>query len=147
MKEHLRRMVETRRVYKFEASYFREDVTPYASKPRSMLFLRKLAEKVWAKHGRERLSVPKIEVIDGAKWSECDGYTRITLATSKNTRGNLPHNTIDVLLHELTHAIGYRTHGRGFIRKYTELLVEYGRCDPGELRMAMEMFGISQKRP
>jgi hypothetical protein len=145
MKEYLRRMVETRRLYKFEEEYLYKN--RYISSPRSERFLKSLASRVWEKHGRENLPVPSVKIVDGAKWSTCKGYKEIALATSKNTRRNLPHNTIDVLLHELTHAIGFSTHGHGFVGKYSELLVEYGRCDPGELRMAMEMFGISPKRP
>lgn len=144
MNQSARQMLETRRLYKWEAAALK--VTDYVGQPRTESFLQNLAAEVWAKHGRERVSVPVVNVVDGATWSDCQGYTRITLATAKNTRKNIPHNTIDVLLHELTHAIGFRTHGYGFVRKYAQLLVEYGKCDPCELRMSMEMFNLPLRK-
>lgn len=135
-------MVETRRLYLFEQVIDRLGFPAYLTRVRSEKYLRALAAKVWGKHGRSRVRVPSVDVIDGEPISYCLGYTKIVLATKKNTRSNLPHNNIEVLLHELTHAIGYTPHAKGFVRKYIQLLVEYGRCEEGKLLLAMSMFKI-----
>jgi len=135
-----KKMVDTRRLYCFENTYL---TGAYLQKPRSLRFLKTLAEKVWAKHGRKHVRVPSIAIVEGAKWSSCTGYSEIALATATSTRRNVPHNTVDVLIHELTHAMGFgNPHGPGFARKYVELLVEYGRCHEGELKLAMRLFNI-----
>lgn len=137
MKAAHRHAVETRRLYRFESTFLHPRYAPALNKPRSLRYLRALAEKVWAKHGRKGAKTPQVTIVDGAPWSTCAGYSQIVLATAKNTRGNVPHDTVEVLLHELTHALGHGTHGRGFVRRYAELLVEYGGCDAEELRLAM----------
>ena len=119
--------VETRHLYRFEN--ISTAVSKYANATRSEKTLREIARNVWAKHGRKGRRCPEVVVVDGAKWSTCSGHSLIELATAAATKGNQPHNTIGVLLHEMTHAMGYGTHGRGFVRKYFQLLVEYGKCD------------------
>lgn len=136
-------MVETRRLYKFEHVFIRAgNVPPFAIQCRSQAYLRQFAKKVWEKHGRKGVRVPTVKVRDDIDFSWCIGYSLIELSASGKARGNFKHNTIDVLLHELVHAIGYRTHGRGFVRKYIELLVEYAGFDEGELRLALGLFKI-----
>lgn len=138
----IRRRTETRRLYQFEATFLHPVNKPYINKPRSLRYLNALTARVWEKHGRKGLPPPSVDIADGAEWSTCQGYSHIVLATAKRTRHNLPHDNIEVLLHELTHAMGYGTHGPGFVRKYLQLLVEYGRCDEGELRLAMTLFRL-----
>ena len=135
--------VETRRLYRFEAAVFLpgEELAKYASRPRSEKFLKNLATKVWKKHGRKNVGVPNIEITEGT-FSYCLGYSDIVLARATNTRFNLPHNTVDVLLHELTHAMGYQTHGKSFVKKYVQLLVEYGKLSEDELLFHLAMFNI-----
>ncbi len=137
-----RRAVETRRLYRFEAVFLHPQFKPHINRPRSLQYLRRLARRVWDKHGRKGIGVPRIRVMDGLEWSYCVGYSDIVLATATRTRHHHPHDTIEVLLHELTHAMGYGTHGKGFVRKYVALLVEYGGCDEGELQLALASFGI-----
>ena len=132
--------VDTRRLYLFEHTFLIEK--PYLRKPRSIQFLRALADQVWAKHGRDGEKTPAVRITDGAATSSCLGRSEIELATATATYRNMAHNTVDTLLHELTHAMGYQSHGAGFARKYLELLSEYGQCDEGELRMAMTLFNV-----
>ena len=136
-----KKAVETRQLYQFEHKFFADK--SYLRKPRSVQFLRAITSKMWAKCGRKNTLPPSINIVDGAKFSYCFGRSKIVLATCRNTRDHFPHNTVDSLLHELTHALGYgNPHGKNFSRKYLELLVEFGRCDEGELRVAMSLFQI-----
>lgn len=132
-----REMVETRRLYQFEQVYMRDRV-----RRRSEAYLQRFARKVWAKHGRKGARVPVVKLRPDIDMSWCIGFSLIELSVSGKTRGGFQHNTVEVLLHELVHAIGYRTHGRGFVRKYIELLVEYAGFDEGELRLALGLFKI-----
>lgn len=131
MKRKHKHMVETRRLYKFESLF---EVSAFANRPRSIQYLRALCERVWAKHGRRRVRAPIIDLAPDAQYSFCRGYREIKLAPH--------HRTVDVLLHEITHALGYCTHGRAFVRRYVKLLVEYGKCDEGKLVLGLGMFGI-----
>lgn len=137
-----KRKVETRRLYKFEAIFLRPDLAGFVNRPHSIKFLRELAEKVWAKHGPKHRKIPSIVINETADWSWCIGFSEIELAIAKNTRNHFPHNTIEVLLHELVHALGYGTHGKNFVKKYIQLLVEYGKLNEGELLMGLNMFNI-----
>lgn len=139
----VRAMVETRRLYQFEQVFMRPECAPLSSiKPRSQAYLQRFARKVWAKHGRKGIRVPVVKLRQDLDHSWCVGFSLIELSISGKARGGFKHNTIEVLLHELVHAIGYRTHGRGFVRKYVELLVEYAGFDEGELRLALSLFNI-----
>lgn len=137
MKTPHSRGVETRRLYRFEN--LSRAYSAYATKPRSLSFLRRLAAAVWLKHGRRGLPVPVIEFGDGTphggeRVSYCAGYSYINLAQGQRDAS--------VLLHELTHARGHGTHGLGFARKYFDLLVEFGRCDRDALLLDAAMFKV-----
>ncbi len=137
MSKH-KRMVDTRRLYLFE-EVFTKELPLEARHARPAKFLRAMVEKVWAKHGRAGLAAPKLKYgrgleQNGVRFSFADGYSKIELSPTQRT--------LAVLLHELTHTIGYGTHGKGFVRKYIDLLVEYAGCDRGELELGMGMFGI-----
>lgn len=139
----IRQMVETRRLYRFELVFMRPRVAPAGSLlPRDEAWLQALAAQVWEKHGRRNVGVPNVRLRADIDWSWCIGYSLIELSTSGKARGGWKHNCVEVLLHELVHAIGYRTHGRGFVRKYVELLVEYAGYEEGELRLALSLFNI-----
>lgn len=126
-----RAMVETRRLYRFEKLFFAEG---FVARERSIEYLRELAARVWTKHGRRGVRVPDIKLDRTEPVSYCRGYVDIGIVPQQKS--------IDVLLHELVHAIGYRNHGRSFVRKYVELLVEFGGCEEGELRLALSLFNI-----
>ena len=138
MLAHHKHMIETRRLYLFE-QVFTRDLPIEARADKSIQFLRELAARVWRTHGRKNLDVPKVqcgsETSHGGLWfSYCDGYGLIVLSRVQRT--------VAVLLHELAHAMGYGTHGKGFVRKYVQLLVEYGKCDEGELAVALSVCNI-----
>ena len=130
--------IETHRLYKFEE--LTQAISPYANRRRTLPFLKSIAQDVWAKHGRARLDVPIIRIgkgtpCGGSTASYADGYGLIEL-----TR---PQATVGVLLHELTHSMGFgRPHGKGFVRKYFDLLVEYGRCEKGKLILDASLFKL-----
>ena len=137
-----KKAVETRRLYQFERVFMHPTRCPRINRPRSIRWLKGMAARVREKHGRKNLQVPKIHLWDRFNYSYCVGYSSIVLSTRGDTRESIPHNTLEVLLHELVHAIGYRNHDRAFVRKYVELLVEYGGMDEGELRLGMGLFRI-----
>lgn len=137
MKTAHNRAVETRRLYKFENLSIA--YSPYANKPRSLSFLRHLARAVWAQHGRRGLPCPAIEFGEGTplgadRASYCEGYSYINLCEGQRD--------VAVLLHELAHAHGHGTHGPGFVRRYFDLLVRYGRCDQTLLTLDAARFNI-----
>ena len=130
-----RRRIDTHRLYQFEE--LTGAIGPYSNKLRSQPFLRQLVDRVWTKHGRKGLPPPAIRFGPGTpvangRISYCLGYSEIELIAS--------HRTVGVLLHEIVHAPGYLTHGRGFVRKYFDLLVEYGRCERAPLLLDAKLF-------
>ncbi len=137
MKTSHRQGVETRRLYRFESLTIA--YSKYANKPRSLPFLRHLAQLVWITHGRHGNRCPVIEFGEGTPFgadraSYCEGYRYINLCEGQRD--------VAVLLHELTHARGHGTHGPGFVRRYFILLSEYGRCDYTLLMLDAARFGI-----
>ena len=89
---------------------------------------------------RAGLPVPKVVAGKGTEYSGgwCSyaaGYQKIVLTRSQRT--------VAVLLHELVHTFGFGTHGKKFVRKYIELLVEYAGCNEGELRLALGLFNVN----
>jgi hypothetical protein len=138
MKSPQVRGVETRRLYCFEGST--RALSDYANKQRRLAPLRRLAAAVWADHGRKGLPPPVIEfgtgtLFSGQSTSYCAGYSLICLVEGQRDIGTL--------LHELTHALGYGTpHGPGFVRKYFDLLVSYGRCERGALELDAALFKL-----
>ena len=130
-----RRRIDTHRLYQFEE--LTSSISPYSNRARSYPFLARLAAHVWAKHGRHGLPPPEIRFSPGTPVangpiSYCVGYSEIELIAA--------HRTVGVLLHEIVHALGYLTHGRGFVRKYFDLLVEYGRCERAPLLLDAKLF-------
>ena len=137
MKTPHRRAVETRRLYRFESLSIA--YSPYANKPRTLSFLRRLARVVWARHGRRGLPCPVVEFgngtpFGGGRAAYCEGYSYINLCEGQRS--------VTVLLHELTHARGHGTHGAGFVGKYFDLLADYGKCDQALLAIDAARFGI-----
>lgn len=132
--DRYKRAVETRRLYKFEAVFSRA-LPVETRRDRSISELRDISELVWAKHGRKWCRIPDVVCApDDAQFSYCQGFSKIALLRA--------HRNLAVLLHELTHAIGYAGHGKRFVNRYVALLVDYGGCEEGELRLGLSMFGI-----
>lgn len=133
-----KRGIETRRLYSFEANS--KAISKYAQRNRSLRFLLSVADEVWAKHGRKGRGVPAVAFGEGTPHgasvaSYCEGFRYIELVEGQRN--------VVVLVHELTHAMGYgNPHGNGFVRKYFDLLVEFGRCERGALVLEASTFGI-----
>lgn len=114
MKLSAQKAQDTRRVYAWEMTTFR-------GAPRvSIHALRRLARRVW-RETRCRAMLPTIVAgrgtpYHGRLYSYCDG-TRIVLARNERQ--------VFVLLHELTHAMGYDDHDAAFLRQYQQLLRRY----------------------
>lgn len=108
---------DTRRLYHFEEVYFRGQPTkPIAT-------LRKLGERIWqAKSKKRHKCIPIIAGQGfwhlGRYYSYCDG-SKIVLA--RNERKTF------VLIHEMTHALGYDYHDKSFVKAYLQLLIEYDK--------------------
>lgn len=131
MKRQYKQMIETRRLYAFEVMF---DCSRFANRERSERYLRALCAKVWAKHGRRNVRTPDVAIDHTIDTSFNRGFREIKLAKHQSC--------VAVLLHEIVHALGYRTHNRDFVRRYIQLLVEYGKCDECELVLAMSSLGI-----
>lgn len=102
----------------------------WATKQRSLSYLRRLLIEIWAHESPAGKSLPKLEF--GRGWhhlgffvSYCDGHRYIELA--RGQRCAL------ILIHEITHALGHRWHSAGFITRYLRLLKKYGRYEIGVL--------------
>jgi hypothetical protein len=93
-------------------------------KIRTMPQLRRLARRLWEDQKTARPdAVPQILAGRGAyqsgRWlSYCEGRRKIVLARHERN--------LRTLIHELTHAIGFGTHGAGFRQRYFALLARYG---------------------
>ena len=112
-------MIETRKLYQLEYLFPPE-------KDRSMTELSALGKRIWQSESRNMKMLPSIVAGQGSfygnKWlSFCfklpGEAPKIVLS-----RGQRKHS---VLIHEVTHALGYWDHSTSFIKKYFELLVKY----------------------
>lgn len=130
--------VETRRLYMFEN--LTGAISEYANKERSLSFLQAIANVVWVRHGRKGCAPPVVRFGPGVAHGKVQAsYTegRGLIELIENQRN------VGVLLHELTHCMGFgMPHGRAFVRKYLDLLVEYGRCERTPLVLDASMFGL-----
>ena len=126
-----KRAVETRRLYRFEN--VERHYSAYSLRRYSLRFFRRLADRLCP---GVRVDFGPGTPHAGARVSFCDwdDDRRVELAPGQRT--------LVVFLHEITHALGFGTHGRRFVRKYFELLVQYGKCKEGELKLAAGLFGI-----
>jgi hypothetical protein len=108
-----RRTIDTRKVYAFER---------WLDAPREpMAALRRLAARIWRDYGGSR-KLPRIVAGRGTRYngrcySYCLGNGLIVLARH--------HRERITVIHELTHALGPRTHGTRFQNLYAELLMGY----------------------
>lgn len=98
----------------------------WATKPRTIHFLRRLMTEVWAHESPAGKSIPALAFGEGMWYrdgfvSYCQGHSKIELACDQRN--------VLILIHEVTHALGHRWHNDGFIRRYLGLLRKYGRYD------------------
>lgn len=136
---------ETNRMYRWEDHTKRRGkVFPYTlTCERTMLDLKLFAEEVWEKHGRAGWSCPVLKSWNGLYWKQYNSEFRgWSYQFGREIRLAKRHRNRMVVLHEITHALGFYTHGRGFARRYAQLLVEYGGLDPAWIEVSMGMYGI-----
>jgi len=130
----------TRRVYLFEAQYFHGHPL---SRNMPMAKLRRIAMKIWhdlfSTSGRDYYPLPNIRAGRGVKYngslySYYEKYYGIVLA--RNQRN------IVILIHELTHALGYDDHDKAFVNQYFKLLRKFTDIDSRSLNRARIKYKI-----
>ena len=110
----------------------------YAECGRNAKFLRAMAKAVWAQHGRKNYRCPRVIFLQvpkqgGSYLNWCEGQSLIAI--------NRACQNISTLLHEMVHALGYYKHSSGFVRKYADLMSEYGKCDYAYMMVLAKMAG------
>lgn len=129
------RAAQTRRVYYFDRLVGKWNITSfYAERERSFPALQRLLDRVWAEDGRKRHSAPHLELSPTLPRSQCSGRGLISISRHERM--------YSVLLHEVTHAMGYYEHSPAFVCRYIYLLGKYARCDVGKLAIAAGLFGV-----
>jgi len=128
------RGVDTRRLYRFEAKYFRGTD---ASKVLPMKTLRRLANRIWKKYGKGK-PLPWVAAGKGTY------YGKLWLSYSQGDYIQLARNQRNflVLIHELIHSMGYDDHDRLFIKTYLKILEEYLKLDHDELHSAAKEYKL-----
>lgn len=136
--------IGTQTVYAFETliEELAWDVDPrsWAFRWVSFVDARQLLARVWAESGSKRDAPPLVRwgrihivpVASAGYYHYEDHY--ISLHPTMRSRS--------VLLHEITHALGYLQHDRRFLTHYIDLLVRYARCDPAHLTILHGLMGI-----
>ena len=104
-----------------------------------MAKLKKLLKKVWHEEDTRGLSHPY--VVAGKGTLHNDAFTSYTTGFSYIQLARHQRNSL-VLLHELTHCLGFHTHGRRFVKRYFDLLVKYLGYEMGELTLLASLFKI-----
>lgn len=137
-----RRAEETKRLYRWEDYTRRAKQLPYTlTCERTMVDLNVFAAEVWEKHGRGE--VPKISAWNGLYWKQYnERFQGWSYQQGKEIKLAKRHRNRMVVLHEITHALGHYTHGRGYVKKYAQLLQEYAGLDPAWMELSMGMFKI-----
>lgn len=128
------RGVDTRRLYRFEAEYFRGTE---ASKVLPMETLRILAHRIWKKYGKGK---PKPWIAAGRGTY----YGKLWLSYSQGDYIQLARNQRNflVLIHELIHSMGYDDHDKRFVKLYLKLLEEYLNLRHDKLTAAAKEYKL-----
>lgn len=127
---HHRRASGTRWLIKAEAGPL--SLNAWAVKQRDKRFLQRLLVDIWGHESVAGSTMPKLHFGRGMLLrrgsaykdmyvSYCQGRLYIELARGQR-------NAL-VLVHEVTHALGYTYHTERFIRRYFRLLARYARYD------------------
>lgn len=122
LNHHVNR-IDTRKLYKLETLFPPE-------KDHSMTQLQNLGHEIWLKESGNMKMLPEIVAGQGS-------YYGNTFLSFCYKIGNQPpkiilarqHRKPNVLIHEITHGLGYWNHGTRFIKRYFDLLVKYGNYD------------------
>jgi hypothetical protein len=129
-----RHAVQTRALYRYEGTRFRDS---HLLKVRSIKELRRLTARIWQAEKTARPdAAPAIiagrGVYQSGRWlSYCEGRAKIVLARHERN--------ILVLIHELTHAIGFTHHGTAFRERYFGLLRRYAGRLSRDTRAALKV--------
>lgn len=106
--------IHTRRLYSLEKLFPREKDVPMSE-------LREFGLTIWFTEGGG--IAPKIVAGRGAKYNgrllsycEQEPFQAPTIVLSRNQR------KVTVLIHEITHGLGYWTHDEKFVKRYFEIL-------------------------
>jgi hypothetical protein len=135
----IKNAVETRRLYRFEDLAL-PIVAKYPVSDAPMKTLRSFATRVWRAETTRKM--PKIVAgagvlgPAGTLYSYCNWPERSLIVLARH------HRNRSVVLHELVHALGYGTHGRGFVRKYFDLLAKYARCNRAQLESHAKTLNV-----
>lgn len=126
----------TRRLYKFEAEFFRGHVL---NKSVPMIDLRRLARQIWLDLDQPIKTLPKIRagrgtLYNGSLYSYYQEDGGIVLARNQRT--------IPILIHELVHALGFDDHNRNFVDAYFILLRKWANLDWWDLLQARIKYKI-----
>jgi len=115
--------VDTRKLYKLETLFPPE-------KDQSMKQLRELGHHIWENESGNMKMLPEIVAGQGSF------YGKFFLSFCYKIDKQPPkiilsrqHRKPNVLIHEMTHALGEWNHGTRFIKRYFDLLVRYGNYD------------------
>jgi hypothetical protein len=135
-----RRAVETRRLYHFEVIAL-PAISRSACANVPMPELRRFAERVW--RAESKRAMPRVVAGNGDRpnpdsvwYSYCTWPKRDLIVLARHQRNR------SVVLHELVHALGFGTHGRGFVRKYFDLLAKYARCNRAQLESHAKTLNV-----
>jgi hypothetical protein len=118
LKKHVaRHAAQTRALYRYEETRFRDS---HLLKRRSIGELRRLTARIWQAEKTARPDAPPAiiagrGVYQSGRWmSYCEGRNKIVLIRQDRN--------ILLLIHELTHAIGFTWHGVPFRSRYFHML-------------------------
>ncbi len=115
--------INTRKLYKLETLFPVE-------KDQNISKLRSLGEKIWINETSGKKDIP--EITAGRGLYHGDTFLSVCYQIGNQTPKIIlarQHRKTSILIHELTHALGYWDHGEKFIKKYFDLLVKYGNYD------------------
>lgn len=128
--------VQTRRMYYWDVLIVADDLLPYRMiSAKSFEHLERVLARVWKEEAPECWPCPRLHRTFQAT-SYCKGRGDIYLCSRQYSE--------QVLLHEIVHALGFSTHGPGFVKRYVDILVKQG-ADRGRLLTSAALFNVKIK--
>ena len=123
----------TLNLYRFEVEYFPKN--HYLLKSQPISTLQNLGEKIWYDYNVTPRKMPLIRFGAGYycySWTDGD-----VIELAPWERNKL------VLIHEMTHILGYPNHDKHFVRLYMELLMQYTPIKEMVLLGGLTFYNIS----
>lgn len=133
-------MIDTRKLYKLEMLFPVE-------RDRTMKQLRSLGHQIWEIESGNMKVLPEIVAGQGCYYGntfmsfcyKIDGQqTKIILSRQ--------HRKPHILIHEMTHALGFMDHSLKFVKRYFDLLVKYGNYDYNFLLLTAYSVNINLEK-